>query len=206
MADRANAKPKATTEELLASSSEDEEEIIKLATQESSDGEDKQDGEDGTGNSPSTRFSTPIPNRGSRSSTPAVASATTAASATSKKKKSPPTVAPAKGKKGELNGSVSLLDDESQKEFKALAMEKRHLVDIKTKKETLSHEREVLNYRLEKLSKLKSIKEDYPDLSNDQIKQLFPELKDVVDIVQSLVAKSRYLILKVCQAFQNASS
>ena len=44
-------------------------------------------------------------------------------------------------------------------------------------------EREVLNYRLEKLSKLKSIKEDYPDLSNDQIKQLFPELKDVVDIV-----------------------
>ena len=109
-------------------------------------------------------------------------------------------------KKGKLNGSVSLLDDESQQEFKALAMEKRNLVDIKTKKEALAYEREVLNYRLEKLSKLKSIKKDYPDLTHDQIKQLFPELKDVVDIVWSLVAKSRYPILKVHQAFQNVSS
>ena len=158
MADRSNTKPRAMTEDILASSasSSDDDEDLDVINNQSSNEEEAMSVEGHPGSS--------------------ISDGTSAT-----KRKSPPSiVAPTKRA---VKTGISVLDEDTQAAFAAAARAKEGMFQAKATKLLRENEKEALNYRLWKMDKLQEIKTRYPQMTDQQIKNMFPELKDIVGFI-----------------------
>jgi hypothetical protein len=171
MQDRASAKPKYTSEDLLADDSEEERDIARIvAGYQVPDVVDVMDGnedddDDELGVSVPAPFATPnAPNppaaaAARRPFLPSVSSKKTGLSINRKKK-----------------SEISLLTTDTTESIVQLNVKKAATEDLKLKMKELE-------YKRAKLDQLTNVRATYSSLTREQVLGLFPELKEVADIV-----------------------
>jgi len=176
MCDRASVKPKATTDEGLDSS--DEEEIVLVGEDLSDESIAEESAKKG------------VPG-GSDGSTSSGSGKKSTASTSSGSAKKPAT----KRKKGSIASGgrnvISLLDDESNAKLNELTSAKEALARAKICKleqeteekrldKVYKDERRDIERVMYKMQQLKTVREANPDLTEEQICDLFPVLKDII--------------------------
>ena len=184
MSDRASAKPKSLSDDLGLSS--DEEDLLNYTNSSDSDGkphavprnidtlnEVESDKEDKQGKDDDMSLSSSARSARSRKSSEQPSSAS------STKKKARLSITPTKSS----SNMISLLDKETSEQISALAKKKMEAVEWQNKNNELDYKEKESDYKMRRLTRLKTIRKEFPSMKDEDIATMFPELKDILHML-----------------------